>query len=176
MIDWPLYSRLLYEGSSLALRKFFAEHPEIQLSAIGYTFELGNESPTFSLCADTNAHFEQTKEEYKKEWPQFDLNNLQWSSGDYQFCAGLLVEKEELGVAWNFEYAKLHEWVDANGEFDEVYDGLVCICCETLAALVRNGVIPKSNNLIFNIAEYSDDIKVIKERDRTVQLLIERNA
>jgi hypothetical protein len=176
MIDWDRYTRLLTDGTNGAVQRFFAQHPGIELSAIGFTFELWNHSPAFNLCANTHTYFRAVKERYRTEWPNTDCEQLRWNSGDYEFCAGLLTDPNELGAEWESEYIRLHELANENLHSRDIYEGLVRISCCALAKLVNCGMIGKWNVIDFNVAEYGDDIDLIKDRDRIVRSLIARDG
>src|SRR6185436_13345909 len=107
-IDWNRNLELLLSGTEAVIRKFLSERPEIEICAIGYTFELGNASPAFHLCANSREYLARTLECYRREWPNRDLGSVRWNSGDYQFPAGLLPVAEELAPEWASEAEKFH--------------------------------------------------------------------
>lgn len=175
MIDWQRYSQLLTDGSDAALRRFFAERPGVDIAAIGYTFELWNSSPAFNLCANTRTYFHEVKERYRKEWPSTPEDQIRWSSGDFQFCSGLLNTADELGSEWKAEYSRLHDLANQDPDSREVYDGLVRISCNALAKLAKRGLFGNWKEIDFNVAEYGDDVEVVKQRDRKIRALIEKD-
>src|SRR5260370_1514023 len=182
MIDWERNKRLLIEGSEHAIRAFLAQLPNGELAAIGYTFELWNESPQFNLCANARRYFQESMLGYRREWPETSEQQIRWSSGDFEFPAGLLKVRNELGTEWCAENVRLHKLSDADemgresAYSQEVYDGLVRISCEALAVLAKKNVFGDFSKIDFNVAEYGDKIDVIKERDRMIRALIQKMA
>jgi hypothetical protein len=172
MIEWQQLQTLLLDGSAAAIREFFAKHPELRLSAIGYTFELGNNSPAFSLCANTRDNYLRAVEEYRVRWPDIGPETVRWNSGDYQFCAGLCDDANELGIEWNSEYELLHHRVIDDVTAREVYVGLIRICSHVLATLAQQGALGNWQNIDFNIAEHDDSPELIRQRHQEVLALI----
>lgn len=176
-VNWARNQRLLFNGSKKAIQKFLAARQGLDLCAIGYTFELSNASPAFDLVANTRAHFQKhVKESLAKGYPGVTEEGLRWNSGDYEFCAGILGENDEMGKMWAHESAKLHK-LSRSDDFTIialVYEGIVSIACETLAELALAGVLGDWKKLDFNVAEYCDKIEVIKQRDKEIRKLIRR--
>lgn len=176
-IDWARNQRLLFNGSKKAIQRFLAARPGLDLCAIGYTFELSNASPAFDLVANTRTHFqEHVKESLAKGYPGVTEEGLRWSSGDYECCAGILGEKDELGKTWSREASKLHKLScsDDSAVFTLVYEGIVRIACETLAELASAGILGDWKKLDFNVAEYCDKEEVIQQRDKGIRRLIRK--
>ena len=174
MIDWRHFGRLLLAGTEAAANKFFAMNPTYDLSAFGYTFELANHSPAFSLVLNSHAFFRKTREEYKKHTPAFTEDELRWSSGDFEYQALCMGDLAEQGVEWEREYIALHELACRDYESCvEVYGGLVTISCDTLAALAKRGAFGDWKKIDFNVAEYHDDRATIMKRHRRFLALIE---
>src|SRR5689334_2790496 len=107
-MDWPQTKQLLIVGSDKAIRAFLSHHADDQLCAIGYVFELWNNSPQFDLCANTDRYFRNSMAQYERNSPQTVHEEIRWNSGDYEFPAGLL-HREELGPEWLAESARLHD-------------------------------------------------------------------
>lgn len=186
MIDWTRLGRILADGTEAAINRLFLAEPALDLCAIGYTFELWNESPAFSLCANTHGHLKKTKDQYKLEsWYRDDM--FRWSSGDFEHCA---IALSYFGEEWVAEYLRLDDMARQAGErllddpgddaseslSQEIYDGLVQICCESLAEVVKRRVIPNWQQIDFNVAEYSDEIELIQARDQLIRSLIEKSS
>jgi hypothetical protein len=173
MIDWVRYSRLLLTDTEVAATSFFANSPGYDLSAIGYTFELGNASPAFSMVVNSHAFFRKTREEYRKHSPRVSEDELRWSSGDFEYCSLSFSGLCQQGSEWEREYVTLHEFACRNLDSNEVYDGLVKISCETLAILAKRGTFGDWRGIDFNVAEYCDDVSTMKQRHREIVEMME---
>jgi hypothetical protein len=58
----------------------------------------------------------------------------------------------------------------------KVYDGVVTISCEVLAALARSKLLPDWRTIDFNVSEVGDKIDTIIKRDQQIRRLIEHNG
>jgi hypothetical protein len=173
MIDWERNKKLLLDGSEAAIRKFLAVRAKGDLCAIGYVFELWNASPQFDLCANTTQFFQESMARHLKKWPDDSVDDsakeYRWNSGCYQYSAGLLGERAELGAAWDAESDRLHELADADPESREVYDGLIRISCDVLVELASRRVFGDWSALDFNVSEVGDAIETVQQRDREIK-------
>jgi hypothetical protein len=163
-IDWEKCKGLLLEGTRSAITDFMKKTPRSELCAIGYVFELGNESPQFDLCADTWSN--------RKRSPDWELPDARWNSGNYEFPAGLS-SYSELGSEWNDVAGLLHNTAEKERYFDAVYKGLVRIGCEVLVELARGGFLGDWQLLDFNVSEVGDSIEVVSARNAKIKKLIE---
>lgn len=172
MIDWDLQKRLLIEATEPVVRVFQSRRPEDRLCAIGYVFELGNANPQFDLCADTERHRREVEHAYRAKWPDTDMEAIRWNSGEYQCPAGLGTAPDELGIEWCRISALLHETALDDEHLDEVYTGIIRICCDALVVLAKRGALGDWTDLDFNVSETLDDIAVVKERHAMIRAAI----
>jgi hypothetical protein len=163
-IVWEKCKGLLLDGTRSAIEAFFKKTARKELCAIGYVFELGNESPQFDLCADTRSN--------RKRSPDWALPDVRWNSGNYEFPAGLS-NCSELGSEWNAEANKLHALAEDEQKYDAVYKGLVRLGCVVLVELAREGFLGEWRVLDFNVSEVGDPIKLVAARDAKIKKLID---
>jgi len=168
-VDWERCERLLLDGSRSALETFLGQRPRGELCAIGYVFELGNESPQFDLCADT-----WTNRKRLKDWQSPDVR---WNSGNYEFPAGLS-HGSELGTDWNAESKRLHNLAEDERHFAAVYKGLVDMSCLVLVKRASEGLLGDWRLLDYNVSETGDPTptKVVAARDAKIKKLIESGS
>ena len=172
MFGWDWYGRLLRIATETAATKFLGDSPNYEIAAFGYTFELANMSPAFSLVLNSPAFFAKTREEYRKHTPSVSEDDLRWSSGDFEYCA-LRMSGIVQPVEWEVDYVSLHEHsCRGSDSFSEVYDGLVRISCETLAELACRDFFGDWQRIDFIVAEYSDDKETIKSRHQRIVEII----
>jgi hypothetical protein len=99
MIDWQRNKAILITGSETAIRAFLSRNSTAELCAVGYVLELGQPPPlAFYLCANTRRYFDRTMAKYRERWPDTPADNIRWNSGDYEFPAGLLDPRDEMGL------------------------------------------------------------------------------
>ncbi len=153
--DWPHLERLLSDASELAIRKFLASLNHRKLLAIGYVFELGNNSPQFDLCANVSGDSDFLHEL---------TNEDRWNSGDYEYPAGLLDPANELGDEWNSENERLHSLANEDDNFTAIYTGIISIACNSLMELARRHIFPNPLALDYNISEVGDDLSLVATR------------
>jgi hypothetical protein len=166
MIDWEKNQQLLLTGARAAFREFLAAHSSEQLCAVGFLFELGNVSAQFDACA----HVAKDRKEHQDQ-----KVDVRWNSGSFTHPAGLTSRPAELGESWDAEVERLHDMpFDDDGDEDgektkEVYDGLIRISCEVLAALAFAGEFGDWRHVDFNVAEVNDSIDMVQHRDRLIR-------
>ena len=157
--DWTNLEKLLIDSSEAAIRRFVASLKEHRLLAIGYVFELGNNSPQFDLCANITGSRDSVE----------DLDDDdRWNSGDYEYPAGLLDSSNELGNEWNTAVEKLHEIANDAHSFPEIYNGIVRISCNSLIDLATRGVLPSPLALDYNVSEVGDDLQLVASRHASI--------
>lgn len=153
--DWSNLEKLLIDSSEAAICRFVASLNERRLLAIGYVFELGNNSPQFDLCANVSG-----RRDFVHEFDDDD----RWNSGDYEYPAGLLDSKCELGSEWNAATKELHAIANDDDSFSAIYDGIVGISCNSLIDLAVRGVLPCPLTLDYNVSEVGDDLSLVASR------------
>lgn len=153
--DWPILEKLLIDSSEAAIRRFLASLKHRRLLAIGYVFELGNISPQFDLCANVSGSRDFVH--------KFDDDD-RWNSGDYEYPAGLLDPRTELGNEWNTANVKLHSIASDDHSFSEIYDGIVRISCNSLIDLATRDVLPTPLSLDYNVSEVGDELPLVASR------------
>lgn len=157
--DWSFLEKLLIESSEVAIRRFVASLKQRRLLAIGYVFELGNNSPQFDLCANVPGN-----RDFVHEFEDDD----RWNSGDYEYPAGLLDSRTELGNEWNSANAKLHAIASDDHSFNAIYEGIVRISCNSLIDLATRGVLPSPLELDYNVSEVGDDLPLVASRHEMI--------
>lgn len=157
--DWTSLEKLLIDSSEVAIRRFVASLKQRSLLAIGYVFELGNHSPQFDLCANVSG-----SRDFVHELDDDD----RWNSGDYEYPAGLLDSRTELGNEWNAASAKLHAIASDEQSFPAIYDGIVTISCNSLIGLATRGVLPSPLELDYNVSEVGDDLSLVASRHELI--------
>ena len=153
--DWTNLEKLLIDSSEAAIRRFAASLKERRLLAIGYVFELGNNSPQFDLCANVTGN--------RAFVHDFDDDD-RWNSGDYEYPAGLLDSRSELGNKWNTANVNLHAIAKDDHSFPLIYDGIVRISCNSLIDLATRRVFPSPLALDYNVSEVGDDLSLVASR------------
>lgn len=157
--DWSFLEKLLIDSSEIAIRRFVASLKQRRLLAIGYVFELGNKSPQFDLCANVSGNRDFVHE--------FDDDD-RWNSGDYEYPAGLLDSRTELGNEWNSANEKLHAIAGDDHSFAAIYEGVVRISCNSLIDLATRGVLPSPLELDYNVSEVGDDLPLVASRHELI--------
>ena len=152
--DWPVLEKLLIESSEVAIRRFLASLKQRRLLAIGYVFEFGNNSPQFDLCANVSGSRDFVHE----------FDDGRWNSGDYEYPAGLLDSRTELGNEWIAANEKLHAIASDDQNFPTIYDGTVRISCNSIIDLATRGVLPSPLELDYNVSEVGDDLALVASR------------
>ena len=90
MIDWQSYKQILVEFADAALTTFLDAYPIDSICAVGFVFELWNETGQFDICANTSTFLENTISTSTEQWPDLtDNDEIRWNSGDFEFPAGL---------------------------------------------------------------------------------------
>jgi len=153
---WPQHQQVLLDSSRRVLKTFLSQHPDEKLLAIGFVFELWNNTKQFDLCAHTG--------DEPSEDPE-----VRWNSGDYDYPAGLMGLRDELGPEWTAINTRLHQLAAKEDETGEIYQGLITISCQTMALLKQEGLFGDATELDFNIAEVGDSIEKVQERNRMIQ-------
>ena len=128
--DWTRLEELLIDSSETAIRRFVASIEKRKLLAIGYVFELGNNSPQFDLCANVSG-----SRDFVHDFDDED----RWNSGDYEYPAGLLDSRCELGSEWNAANKELHAIANDDDSFGAIYDGIVGISSRIIHQVLEHG-------------------------------------
>jgi len=157
--DWTRLEELLIDSSETAIRRFVASIEKRKLLAIGYVFELGNNSPQFDLCANVSG-----SRDFVHDFDDED----RWNSGDYEYPAGLLDSRCELGSEWNAANKELHAIANDDDSFGAIYDGIVGISCNSLIDLAIRRVLPRPLNLDYNVSEVGDDLSLVASRHASI--------
>lgn len=152
---WPQHQQVLLASSRRVIQKFLAQNSGEPLLAIGFVFELWNNTPQFDLCAHTG--------DEPSEDPE-----VRWNSGEYSFPAGLLGVRDELGPEWTAINTHLHQLAKNEDTSGEIYQGLITISCQTMALLKQEGLFGDATALDFNIAEVGDPVEKVQERNRLI--------
>ncbi|MGE0757213.1 MAG: hypothetical protein AB7O38_09340 [Pirellulaceae bacterium] len=153
--NWNRLEQLLIASSETAIRRFITSLKSRKLLAIGYVFELGNNSPQFDLCANVSGD-----RDFLHEFDDED----RWNSGDYEYPAGLLDSKNELGAEWDLENRQLHALANDPDRYAAIYAGIVDVACNSLIELAFRDVIPSPLAVDYNVSEVGDDLSVVASR------------
>jgi hypothetical protein len=153
--QWPQYQQVLLDSSRRVIKTFLSQHTDDKLLAIGFVFELWNNTPQFDLCAHTG--------DEPSEDPE-----VRWNSGDYSFPARLLGLRDELGPEWTAINTHLHQLAKNEDESGEIYQGLIDISIQTMIALKQEGFFGKATHLDFNISEVGDALETVRERNQMI--------
>jgi hypothetical protein len=164
--EWDAYRTTLIAASDAAFRSFFLVHPPTTVVAVGFVFELWNNSPSFDPCAETRENRDVVIDQYRKDWPRLAIDDIVWNSGEYAYPAGL--GGADLGPEWDAISTRLHALASQDAESTEVYEGLIRISCDTLESLARRGIFGDWRTLEFNVSEVGDDVSLAKERSRLI--------
>ncbi|WP_459557627.1 hypothetical protein [Lacunimicrobium album] len=160
-IEWEDLQELLTRSSRTAIVHFLEVKQIDDLCAIGFSFEFGSEYPNFQLCANTRQFFDESQSMYRRDWPQADLLEVRWNSGDYQYPSGLL-DSHELGVEWNKKLVELNliaQQILTLSEdlkaiiYQEFMQGVYDISMAAMAAIAKEGTLGDHKRLDFNIAD-----------------------
>jgi hypothetical protein len=168
VINWAHNQSILIAATATAVREFLSERGINDLCAVGYEFEFGQPEPSFFLCANTLRYRGQSSAGGSGD------DDARWNSGEYEFPAGLLDPQDELGPDWNRVMVDLHRLTE-HGEEEtllDAYNGLVHICCQTLAELARDGLFGDWTEIDFNVSSVDDSVRTVKQRDRLIRRLI----
>jgi hypothetical protein len=153
--NWTRLEQLLITSSEIAIRNFVKTLRNRKLLAIGYVFELGNNSPQFDLCANVSGD-----RDFIHDFDDED----RWNSGDYEYPAGLLGTKSELGAEWDSENRKLHALANDPDRYTATYAGIVEIACNSLIELAIRDALPCPLAIDYNVSEVGDDLSIVASR------------
>jgi hypothetical protein len=156
---WPQHQQVLLTATRRVITKFLAQNSGEPLLAIGFVFELWNNTPQFDLCAHTG------------DEPSDDLE-VRWNSGEYSFPAGLLGLRDELGPEWTAISTHLHQLAKNEDTSGETYQGLINISIQTMIALKQEGLFGDTSHIDFNISEVGDPLEKVRERNQMVHAKI----
>ncbi|MEQ1905858.1 MAG: hypothetical protein ABL888_16840 [Pirellulaceae bacterium] len=157
--NWTRLEELLITSSETAIRRFVASLKNRRLLAIGYVFELGNNSPQFDLCANVSGDRDFIHD--------FDYED-RWNSGDYEYPAGLIDTKSELGTEWDSENRQLHTLANDPDRYAAIYAGIVEIACRSLIELATRDVLPYPLAIDYNVSEVGDDLSLVASRHKLI--------
>jgi hypothetical protein len=176
VINWKAHEMLLIEQSEVAIRAFFAEHGDMPLAAVGYWACVGigyGSPPPFAINVNPRAFYEAELAKAKAADPAFTDSEMRWNSGYFQYPACV-----ELGPKVVAMVSALNDLASQTPDcWKEIDAGMMDICCKTMAAMAKIGLLGDPAKIDFviqtaNDSWYENEMQQVRERDAQVRHLI----
>lgn len=174
MIDWARNRKLLIENSERIIRGLMTDHRESgdEIVAVGYVFELTQ--PLFGICANSSSSLKASLEECDGD--NEAAEEVRWNSGDFDYSGNVDDHYDGFSEELRGELRNLGRLARIDSNKSMIYDGVVRMCCEALADLVKRKVIDDPSKIDFNVSDLDDDLETVKARDEFIRRLIASSA